>query len=72
MPEGMPSSYGVTSSPISPKSRSEEAPETRQRASWGSRVVFRKRLVGYVCESAMDGTWALLSKAMEQIALLNS
>lgn len=66
--ENMPQ---LLSAPISPKTRSDTVPVTKQRGSFGSRVVFRKKLIGYVCASALDDSWEVLNKSMEQAALIS-
>ncbi|MGE0707743.1 MAG: PilZ domain-containing protein [Planctomycetota bacterium] len=57
---------------ISPGQRSAEVPgkAASPRRGPGSRVLFRKRVLGYVCESALDQAWSVLDKQQEQIALL--
>ena len=55
---------------ITPGERSVEVPEVSRRSGPGSRVLFRKRVLGYVAEGAMDNAWAVLSKEGEQLGLL--
>lgn len=55
---------------ITPGERSIEVPEVTSRSGPGSRVLFRKRVLGYVAEGAMENAWAILNKEAEQIALL--
>jgi hypothetical protein len=63
---------GLASAPITAQSQTKTAPNPSARNAWGggSRVVFRRRLMGYVVESAIDDTWAVFNKSMEQIAIL--
>ncbi len=66
--DGLP---GLSSATITPASRSAVAPTEQTRDGPGSRVVFNKRLVGYACPSAIDGSFMLIDKEHQQVALLS-
>lgn len=66
----MDSLPGLSPAVITPAARTSEAPQAKPIEAPGSRVLFRRRLVGYECESAIENTWATFNKEMEQTAIV--
>jgi len=60
----------LVSAVFTPDSRAKEAPR-RKRGGFGEhRVVFRRRVVGYVGESPMPATWPVLDEEGAQVAIV--